>query len=64
MIIHGPINYDYDIDLGPVLLSDCRIHKSSSELPTNNVADFHKDYFEVVEAGWFFEDTIMPLMSH
>lgn len=24
MIIYGPTNYDYDIDLGPVLLSDCR----------------------------------------
>lgn len=24
MIIYGPTNYDYDTDLGPVLLSDCR----------------------------------------
>lgn len=23
MIIHGPSNYDYDIDLGPVFLQDC-----------------------------------------
>lgn len=23
MIIHGPTNYDYDVDLGPILLSDC-----------------------------------------
>lgn len=28
MIIHGPSNYDYDIDLGPVLLSDCKIGES------------------------------------
>ena len=23
MIIHGPSNYDYDIDLGPVFVQDC-----------------------------------------
>ena len=23
LIVHGPSNYDYDIDLGPVFLSDC-----------------------------------------
>ncbi|KAK0516994.1 hypothetical protein JMJ35_000149 [Cladonia borealis] len=33
MIIHGPSNYDYDIDLGPVFLQDW----------------FHKDYFTIVE---------------
>lgn len=33
MIIHGPSNYDYDIDLGPIILSDY----------------YHKDYFEIVE---------------
>ena len=24
MIIYGPTNYDYDIDLGPVFLTDCK----------------------------------------
>lgn len=33
MIIHGPTNVDYDIDLGPVLLTDY----------------FHKPYFQIVE---------------
>ena len=33
MIIHGPKNVDYDIDLGPVLLTDY----------------YHKSYFELVE---------------
>ena len=33
MIIHGPKNVDYDIDLGPVLLTDY----------------FHKQYFDLVE---------------
>ncbi|CAF9904739.1 hypothetical protein IMSHALPRED_000159 [Imshaugia aleurites] len=33
MIIHGPNNLDYDIDLGPVLLTDY----------------FHKPYFQIVE---------------
>lgn len=33
MIIHGPKNVDYDIDLGPVLLSDY----------------YHKEYFDIVE---------------
>ena len=33
MIIHGPKNVDYDIDLGPVLLTDY----------------YHKEYFDIVE---------------
>ncbi|KAL6721966.1 hypothetical protein ACLMJK_001071 [Lecanora helva] len=33
MIIHGPKNADYDIDLGPILLTDY----------------YHKEYFEIVE---------------
>lgn len=33
MVIHGPNDEDYDIDLGPVMLSDW----------------FHRDYFELVE---------------
>ena len=31
--IHGPLNADYDIDLGPVLLTDY----------------YHKQYFDIVE---------------
>jgi FtsP/CotA-like multicopper oxidase with cupredoxin domain len=34
MIIHGPSNADYDIDLGPVFLSDY----------------YHQEYFEIVES--------------
>lgn len=30
MTIHGPSNHDYDIDLGPVLLSDCKEDRSIS----------------------------------
>lgn len=33
MIIHGPKNYDYDIDMGPILLQD----------------HYHKEYFELVK---------------
>lgn len=33
MIIHGPVNADYDIDLGPVMLTDW----------------YHTDYFSIVE---------------
>jgi len=33
MIIHGPKNYDYDIDLGPIILQD----------------HYHKEYFELVQ---------------
>ena len=33
MIIHGPKTEPYDVDLGPVLLSDW----------------YHKEYFEIVE---------------
>ena len=33
MIIHGPLNADYDIDLGPVMLSD----------------HYHRDYFDIVK---------------
>src|SRR5579859_911051 len=32
MIIHGPKNYEYDIDIGPILLQD----------------HYHKEYFELV----------------
>ncbi|PQE22013.1 multicopper oxidase protein [Rutstroemia sp. NJR-2017a BBW] len=34
MIVHGPSNADYDIDLGPVFLSDY----------------YHQEYFEIVES--------------
>ena len=30
MIIHGPANYDYDLDLGPVFLSDCKSQQLQS----------------------------------
>lgn len=33
MIIHGPINAPYDIDLGPVLLTDY----------------YHRSYFDLIE---------------
>lgn len=33
IVVHGPKNHDYDVDLGPILLSDW----------------YHEDYFELVE---------------
>ena len=50
MIIHGPRNYDYDIDLGPVFLQDCESHSLCGENRlSDNVPGFHKDYFTIVE---------------
>ncbi len=50
MIIHGPSNYHYDIDLGPVILSDCKCLEGKFWcIPANRRTDYHKDYFEIVE---------------
>ena len=50
MIIHGPGNYDYDIDLGPVFLQDCNSHPlCSKKRQSDNDLGFHKDYFTIVE---------------
>ena len=50
MIIHGPSNYDYDIDLGPVFLQDCGPHPLCDEdRKSDNDLGFHKDYFTIVE---------------
>ena len=51
MIIHGPTNYNYDIDLGPVLLSDCGCYMPNWSRSANRLPDYHKDYFEIVEEG-------------
>jgi len=53
MIFHGPIDYDYDIDLGPVILSDCRFELCIWGKSTDSQADYHKDYFHIVEYGAF-----------
>ncbi len=50
MIIHGPSNYDYDIDLGPVFLQDCESRPFCGEnRQSDNHLGFHKDYFTIVE---------------
>lgn len=50
MIIHGPRNYHYDIDLGPVFLQDCEPPTLCSEnRQSDNDLGFHKDYFTIVE---------------
>ena len=50
MIIHGPSNYDYDIDLGPVFLQDCESHPLyGKKRQSDNDLGFHKDYFTIVE---------------
>lgn len=50
MVIYGPSNYDYDIDLGPVLISDCKYHGVFGQVRSAKIrSDFHKDYFDIVE---------------
>ena len=50
MIIHGPRNYEYDIDLGPVFLQDCEPPPFCGEnRESDNDLGFHKDYFTIVE---------------
>ena len=52
MIIHGPSNYDYDIDLGPVFLQDCESHPLyGKKRQSDNDLGFHKDYFTIIEQG-------------
>ena len=54
MIIHGPSNYDYDIDLGPVFLQDCELHPlCDGDKQSDNDLGFHKDYFTIVEQSGF-----------
>lgn len=55
MIIYGPSNYDYDIDLGPVFLSDCRSLAWVIVPFVNWRTDYHKDYFEIVKEGRYFQ---------
>src|SRR5438046_1203677 len=48
MLIHGPVHAKYDIDLGPVFISDC---KSFNVRRWKMLMDpgYHRDYFEVLK---------------
>jgi len=62
LVVYGPSHVSYDVDVGPIILADCRalLFEWRSAL-ANPTIGFHKDYFDIVKNSTLFSNCIDKL---
>ena len=63
LVIYGPSHVSYDVDVGPIMLADCRtlLFEWRSSL-ANPTVGFHSDYFDIVKNSMLFSSDKLKLL--